>query len=285
VLRATNINGAALNFADLVYVPERRVSQEQRIRRGDIILAMSSGSRDVVGKAALARDDWQGGFGAFCGVLRARPGVDARYIARFLQSAEYRWQIDSIATGTNINNLSKTTLKSIKLPIAPPRTQTRLAALLDAIDEKRNSGAGRHLVAAKRAVGRFRQSVLTAGCSGRLTAEWRELHADLEQSADELLRELRSTEVKSLHREASSETPFDLPETWRIATGADAFTFVTSGSRGWAKYYSDEGPAFLRVGNLDRHRLDLDLAAVQAVTPPASAESMRTPVQPGDVLI
>lgn len=172
VLRANNINDAALNFGDLVYVPERRVSHEQRIRRGDIVMAMSSGSRDVVGKAALARDDWPGGFGAFCGVLRARPGIDPRYLATYLQSADYRWQIDSIATGTNINNLSKKTLRTIELPVAPQEIQVTLSALLDAVEVKR-SDAATHLVAAKRAVDRFRQAVLAVACSGALTADWR----------------------------------------------------------------------------------------------------------------
>lgn len=211
VLRANNISGAALNFTDLVYVPERCVSQEQRIRRGDIVLAMSSGSRDVVGKAAIAGDDWPGGFGAFCGVLRTRPGIDARYIARFLQSADYRRQIDSIATGTNINNLSKTTLKNIELPIAPHDIQVRLSSLLDAIEEKRSRGATAHLVAAKRAVDRFRQAVLAAACSGHLTTDWRA------KNHCELVAPGPALSVKAAaHASGSPNTDalIEIPETW-----------------------------------------------------------------------
>ena len=46
------------------------------------------------------------------------------------------------------------------------------------------------------------------------------------------------------------------------------FTFVTSGSRGWAKYYSElvnGRPAFLRVGNLDHDSISLDLRDIQRV--------------------
>jgi type I restriction enzyme S subunit len=61
--------------------------------------------------------------------------------------------------------------------------------------------------------------------------------------------------------------------------------FVTSGSRGWARYYTDSGPSFLRVGNLDHDSIQLDLSRVQRVSPPKGAETARTAVQPGDILI
>lgn len=61
-------------------------------------------------------------------------------------------------------------------------------------------------------------------------------------------------------------------------------TFVTSGSRGWAEYYSDDGPVFIRIGNLTRDSIDLDLSDIQRVTPPAGAEGERTRARAGDVL-
>jgi type I restriction enzyme, S subunit len=68
-------------------------------------------------------------------------------------------------------------------------------------------------------------------------------------------------------------------------SGRKLFSFVTSGSRGWAKYYSSEGPAFLRIGNVPRTGVDLDLAEVKRVSPPATVEGRRTRVQAGDLLI
>src|SRR5438105_294811 len=90
VLRANNIRDGHLVFDDLVYVPAARVSDVQKLRKGDIVLAMSSGSPDVVGKAALAADDWDGGFGAFCGVLRTKDGNRPDLLAHFLRSPLYR---------------------------------------------------------------------------------------------------------------------------------------------------------------------------------------------------
>jgi type I restriction enzyme S subunit len=70
-----------------------------------------------------------------------------------------------------------------------------------------------------------------------------------------------------------------------VRTGAEVFAFVTSGSRGWAKYYSDTGSIFLRMGNLDRGTITLDLADIQYVSPPEGSEGTRTKVNEGDILI
>ena len=63
------------------------------------------------------------------------------------------------------------------------------------------------------------------------------------------------------------------------------FSFITSGSRGWAKYYSETGPIFLRIGNLNHENIRLDLTALQHVTPPTGTEGVRTVVQSNDILV
>lgn len=63
------------------------------------------------------------------------------------------------------------------------------------------------------------------------------------------------------------------------------FTFVTSGSRGWAQYYSDRGAPFIRIGDLSRGTLRVDWQNAQRVQPPGNAEGRRTRAHPGDVLI
>jgi len=61
-------------------------------------------------------------------------------------------------------------------------------------------------------------------------------------------------------------------------------TFTTSGSRGWAEFYSDEGDLFIQSGNLNR-RLGLDLSVVQRIKPPEGAEAQRTMIRRGDILV
>jgi type I restriction enzyme S subunit len=76
-----------------------------------------------------------------------------------------------------------------------------------------------------------------------------------------------------------------LPHGWQSCSGRDLFPFVTSGSRGWARFYSESGPIFLRVGNLNHASIRLDLTDVQRVAPPPGQEAKRTKVRPGDILI
>ncbi|MBR1300063.1 restriction endonuclease subunit S [Bradyrhizobium sp. AUGA SZCCT0042] len=76
-----------------------------------------------------------------------------------------------------------------------------------------------------------------------------------------------------------------LPPGWCWTSSELLFDFVTSGSRGWAKYYADNGALFLRMGNLDHDTISLDLADIQRVDPPAGAEGTRTKVEHGDILI
>ena len=59
--------------------------------------------------------------------------------------------------------------------------------------------------------------------------------------------------------------------------------FLTSGSRGWAEYYADSGSLFLRIQNVGHNQMLLDDVAY--VNAPDTAESNRTRVQPGEVLL
>ncbi len=77
--------------------------------------------------------------------------------------------------------------------------------------------------------------------------------------------------------------PVTNPLGWRVVSVGDEVRFLTSGSRGWAKYYAKDGDTFIRIQNLNHGQLDLgDVAFVNA---PDSAEAKRTRVEPGDVLL
>ena len=76
-----------------------------------------------------------------------------------------------------------------------------------------------------------------------------------------------------------------IPVEWDIAPLGSVAESVTSGSRGWAKYYRKEGALFIRIGNLTREHINLRLDDLVFVQPPESAEGLRTAVQAGDLLI
>ena len=134
ILRAGNITESGLTFDDLVFVPSGKISNTQKIKKNDILIAASSGSLSVVGKAARALDDFNGGFGAFCKVLRPNAKVDPAYFANYFFTSEYRRKISSVAAGANINNLRNSDIDDLEIPLPPLAEQKRLAAILDKAD-------------------------------------------------------------------------------------------------------------------------------------------------------
>ena len=137
VLRAGNITDDGLSFDDLVYVSAERISEKQKIRRNDIVIAASSGSLRVVGKAARALDDYEGGFGAFCKVLRPGSDVDPAYFAHFFRTQYYRQTVSALAAGVNINNLRNEHLDEMRIPVPPLSGQQRIVRILDATEALR----------------------------------------------------------------------------------------------------------------------------------------------------
>ena len=77
-----------------------------------------------------------------------------------------------------------------------------------------------------------------------------------------------------------------IPEDWGTTQIGDSHPFVTSGSRGWAVYYSDQGSLFVRITNLSRESIYLNLEDSKLVKlPPKASEGIRTQLKQDDILI
>jgi type I restriction enzyme S subunit len=138
ILRAGNITDAGLVFSDLVFVPKERVLEKQLIKKGDVVIAASSGSIEVVGKAAQAKGNFNGSFGAFCKVLRPNAKVYHDYFAHFFKTLDYRRRVSALAAGANINNLRNEHLDNLQIPLPPLAEQKRIAEVLDKAEELRS---------------------------------------------------------------------------------------------------------------------------------------------------
>ena len=92
-------------------------------------------------------------------------------------------------------------------------------------------------------------------------------------------------EQKALPSLANAKTSFELPQGWVWTRLGHLSQLVTSGSRDWAKHYSNEGAIFLRMGNLSKDHYHLRLEHIQRVKPPANSEGTRTRLEDGDICI
>ena len=217
------------------------------------------------------------------------------------------WYIYSIRSelfnrskGATQKNISQTVLKKIAFPLSPLPEQHRIVTKVEELFTRLDAGVGA-LTNTKAQLKRYRQSVLKSACEGRLVpteAELARAEGRDYEPADVLLarigkerREKWEAEKKrkgrksAKYKEPAAPDVSGLPEGWVWATSDAIFWFVTSGSRGWAKYYSDSGPIFLRIGNLDHDSTAIDLSNIQRVQPPAGAEGNRTGIIAGDILI
>ena len=116
LLRANNIDDGKINFDDVVYVDKSKVSDEQYLKEGDILICASSGSKKLVGKAASIRFNLECTFGAFCKVVRPKEGLD-EYLGVYFQSPMYRRKISEVAIGANINNIRNEHIDELDIPI------------------------------------------------------------------------------------------------------------------------------------------------------------------------
>jgi type I restriction enzyme, S subunit len=96
-----------------------------------------------------------------------------------------------------------------------------------------------------------------------------------------------STHDLNANRPGYKETKVGwIPEEWDAYRAADYLPFVTSGSRGWAEFYSDEGDLFLRITNLVRDTPKPNLKNRKNVTlPSANTEGRRTRLLPNDLVV
>lgn len=70
---------------------------------------------------------------------------------------------------------------------------------------------------------------------------------------------------------------------WPVHQLSEYILFLTSGSRGWAQYFTEQGEYFITIKNVKNCRITLN--DVQHIVPPNNAEAARTKVQEGDLLI
>ena len=145
ILRANNIRDDQINFDELVYVSGKKVSDLQYLRNGDVLICTSSGSGNLVGKAAVYSDNNEDvSFGAFCKVIRIEETEEIlpEYIRMFFLSKNYREQIMAYGIGANIKNIKAEHFDALKIGIPSKQKQivavSEIRTLLYALNNKKN---------------------------------------------------------------------------------------------------------------------------------------------------
>lgn len=114
----------------------------------------------------------------------------------------------------------------------------------------------------------------------RIVTRIEELFSQLDSGVETLKK---TKEQLKVYRQAVLKEAFAHIDEYNIIRNMSSL--VTSGSRGWAKYYSNSGAKFVRIGNLTRTGIDIDFKDTQFVELPDKAEGVRSKLLPNDVLV
>lgn len=260
---------------------------------GDAIIVSAVGAR--CGKCFIAQGRWS----AIANTHVVWPDperVELKYLWYLLNDEQF-W----IRSGSAQPFVSTKKTFEKEIPLPPLDKQRAIVAEIEKQFTRLEAGVGA-LKRVQANLKRYRAAVLKVACEGKLVPTEAELAKKKpktgnlkpefetgEQLLQRILTERRANWTgRGKYKEPAAPNTTDLPslpEGWVWCMSDAVFSFITSGSRGWAAYYSDTGSIFLRIGNLEHEDIRLDLQDIQYVDPPKGAEGTRTVVQPNDVLI
>jgi type I restriction enzyme S subunit len=273
-LRITDLKDNGINWSEVPYCKINERDKEKYSLNNNDIVVSRMGS---IGKSFLIKEPEDSVFASYLIRLVIKNNLSPDFIALFMKSEIYWSQIRIQSKGTTRPNVNANVFKKMYVPLPPLNEQKRITnkveRLLNKIDQ-----AKQLIEEAKETFELRRAAILDKAFRGELTARWRV------ENSDEL-KQLDNEYSDGIYNDDNNLHNVSIPENWSWISTKDLFTFVTSGSRGWAKYYSDIGDLFIRVGNLNYNSIDIDLNSQQKVSPPEGKEGVRTLVKEGDILI
>jgi type I restriction enzyme S subunit len=222
-------------------------------------------SRAPIGYVAIAANEISTNQGFKSFVLP--PEIDSRFT--YFQLRSLKHVAESMATGTTFKELSGAMAAKLPFLVAPLAEQRRIADKLDTV-LARVDAVNDRLARVAPLLKRFRQSVLAAASSGKLTQEWRADQAHLDSKygtlklGDVLKRLPRSWKQTSLEKIINAQRPL-------------CYGVVQPGPE------ASDGVPLVRVQDLDRSTVLV--ADLRTVSQKVDEDFRRSRVVAGDVLV
>jgi type I restriction enzyme, S subunit len=245
-----------------------------KLHAGDILFSIAGtiGACAIVDDASLPANTNQA-----LAIIRGISDIVSVSYFKIVAASFLAQPLKEKARGGAMSNVSLTDVREFHIPLPPLAEQRRIVAKIEELFSELDAGE-ESLRQARRQLGVYRQSLLKQAFEGKLTEQWRKQNPDLLEDPEVLT----AIQAKSKRAKSRTEQQHEI-EGWSFRCLDELTEFVTSGSRGWADYYSESGSLFIRAQNLNRDYLNLDDIAF--VQPPESAEGRRTMVRFGDLLI
>jgi type I restriction enzyme S subunit len=244
-----NINQTAIKNSAAHLVPKGSIIVVTRVSLGRIAISDSPISYSQDCHALIPKTD------------SVYPLFALYYLFQAVQSFKNQ------SRGTTISGVTVKVVSSIPFPLPPLAEQQSIVARIEALLEHINTASYR-LSRMPLIMKKFRQAVLAAACSGRLTEGWREGNSQITSASEALDAFFRSisdeSSLKIFQKRAKDpeevldfEWSFEIPESWcwaklenLAALEKYSITDGPFGSNLKTEHYSRSGPRVIRLQNI-----------------------------------
>jgi len=209
----------------------------QVVKIGDVLVSMTRPNMNAV---ALVSKELDGQI-ASTGFDVLRPvETESRWLFYLVRSSEFVATMSDLVQGALYPAVRPRDIRGFEIPLAPFNEQKRIADKLDAVlarvDACRDS-----LDRIPAILKRFRQSVLNAATSGKLTEDWRSTNLDTETGLDVIALDAKSKAMmlksdeslakkkSSANSEVDESYTFELPESWAFTSWGKMSEWITYG--------------------------------------------------------
>ena len=188
-LRITDIQNGKVDWNSVpTCTIEERDIRKYGLTPGDIVFARTGAT---TGKSFLIKSCPLAVFASYLIRLRLLPGINPVVLEYFFQTPEYWSFISDNVAGIAQPNCNATKLSELQVPMPPSGEQQRLVEAVETALSKVDA-ARDHLSRVPAILKRFRQAVLSAACSGRLTEDAGLANSWTETKLGDLALEIRT---------------------------------------------------------------------------------------------
>jgi type I restriction enzyme S subunit len=247
LLRITDIQKNQVNWSSVPFCQiEKSKFPQYKVEKGDLLFARTGAT---VGKSYLVNDDVPlSVYASYLIRVRCFAGTNIQFMAHFFNSPNYWNQITEFSSGIGQPNVNGTKLKELKIPLAPIGEQKRIVEKLDSLLAQVDTIQQR-LNTLPNIIKRFRQSVLAAAVSGKLTEQWRgdndcDALVDLKIELVNKDQNQKKIEPTSNHEIVTDQ----LPDCWGVSTFDLMYRFIDY--RGRTPKKSEQGKRLITAKNI-----------------------------------
>jgi type I restriction enzyme S subunit len=185
-------------------------------------------------------------------------GLRSKWLEYFLRQGDFYKSLVNIARGAATKRIPPEAFFQVELPVPSPAVQDRLIAKMNLCVEE-HAKLEHELTHQETLLAKLKQSILQEAIQGKLTADWRAAHPDVEPASqllhriqvekNHLIAAKKLRPEKPLSKITPAEIPFEIPKSWEWCR-LGSISKVWNGFAFSSHEFTTEGVPVIRIGDL-----------------------------------